>query len=232
MVRVTCISATPHPKKVIAAGVLNMRGDMRHSLGEISNEEADEIFQEMSKTGLNGVFEWVTLVFQIEGVSRAFTHQAVRHRVGFSYSQESMRFTQVEDMQVVCGPTLFNNEEALNRWCDELDNIEKLYKDLIKMGVATQDARGILPTNVVTKLGLSCNYRSLVDLAGARLCEQSQGEWRDVIRQMKDEVRRVWGHDMADYLQPVCAHTHRCEFRSVYDRPCPRQALWGGTDEA
>ena len=75
-----------------------MRGDMRHSLDDISDAEADEIFAEMQKTALHGVFEWITLVFQVDGVSRAFTHQAVRHRVGFSYSQESMRFTKVEDM--------------------------------------------------------------------------------------------------------------------------------------
>ena len=226
MARVTCISATPHPKKVIAAGVLNMRGDMRTSLDDISDSEAQEIFQEMTKTGLNGVFEWITLVFQIEDVSRAFTHQAVRHRVGFSYSQESMRFTQVDNMQVLCGPTVMEDDKTREVWYNTLDTIEEAYHYLISHGVATQDARGILPTNVLTKLGMSCNYRSLVDLAGARLCSQSQGEWREVIRQIKEEVRRVWGEDLAEYLQPVCEHTKKCEFESVFDRKCPRQEMW------
>ena len=212
MVKVSCISATPQPKKVIAAGVLNMRGDMRHSLDDISDAEADEIFNEMQKTALNGVFEWITLVFQIDGVSRAFTHQAVRHRVGFSYSQESMRFTKVEDMDVICGPSVKTDEQKA-LWTDTLNQVEEAYHKLIDAGVETQDARGILPTNVTTRIGIGTNYRA-------------QGEWREVIRQMKEEVRRVWGDDFADYLHPVCFHEKRCKFESIFDRPCPIQGRW------
>jgi hypothetical protein len=66
-----------------------MRGDMRHSLDDISDAEADEIFAEMQKTALNGVFEWITLVFQVDGVSRAFTHQAVPPIVSGSVTPRS-----------------------------------------------------------------------------------------------------------------------------------------------
>lgn len=225
MVKVSCISATPQPKKVIAAGVLNMRGDMRHSLDDISDAEADEIFSEMQKTALNGVFEWITLVFQVDGVSRAFTHQAVRHRVGFSFSQESMRFTKVEDMDVICGPSVKTDEQKA-LWAETMDQVEDAYHRLIDAGVETQDARGILPTNVTTRIGIGTNYRALVGLAGDRLCLQAQGEWREVIRQMKEEVRRVWGDDFADYLVPVCFHEKRCKFESIFDRPCPIQERW------
>lgn len=223
--KVTCISATPEPKKVIAAGVLNMRGDMRHSLDEISEDEADEIFEEMKKTALNGVFEWVNLVFQVEGVTRAFTHQLVRHRVGFSFSQESMRFTKVNGMQTLMGPSVKESyQEAV--WNNACFHIEQAYQELIDSGVATQDARGLLPTNVLTKIGFSTNYRSLVQLCGDRLCYQAQDEWRSVVSQIKDEVRRIWGDDFADYLQPVCFHEKRCKFESVFDRECPLQSRW------
>lgn len=226
MVKVTCISATPEPKKVIAAGVLNMRGDMRHSLDDISDEEADTIFNEMKKTALNGVFEWITLVFQVEGVTRAFTHQLVRHRVGFSFSQESMRFTQVAPVKAMAGPSILKNQTALKVWNDTLEQIDFAYQELQGLGVETQDARGILPTNVLTKIGFSTNYRSLVQLCGDRLCLQAQDEWRTVVHNMKDEVRRVWGDDFADYLLPVCYHSGSCKFLSVFDRPCPVQDRW------
>lgn len=226
MVKVTCISATPEPKKVIAAGVLNMRGDMRHSLADITDEEADTIFTEMQKTALNGVFEWITLVFQVEGVTRAFTHQLVRHRVGFSFSQESMRFTQVAPVRTLVGPSISNNPEALKLWNDTLDQIDFAYQELQELGAETQDARGILPTNVLTKIGFSTNYRSLVQLCGDRLCFQAQDEWRTVVHGLKEEVRRVWGDDFADYLVPVCFHSERCKFESVFDRPCPIQKKW------
>lgn len=226
MVKVTCISATPEPKKVIAAGVLNMRGDMRHSIADITDEEADTIFEEMKKTALNGVFEWITLVFQVEGVTRAFTHQLVRHRVGFSFSQESMRFTQVAPVKALAGPSIESNPAALKIWNDTLDQIDFAYQEMQELGAETQDARGILPTNVLTKIGFSTNYRSLVQLCGDRLCYQAQSEWRRVVTKMKDEVRRVWGDDFADYLLPVCYHSGSCKFLSVFDRPCPIQDMW------
>lgn len=226
MLKVTCISATQEPKKVIAAGVLNMRGDMRHSLDDISDEEADTIFNEMKKTSLNGVFEWITLVFQMEDVTRAFTHQLVRHRVGFSFSQESMRFTKVAPVKALAGPSLAKNPEAMKVWNDALQEIDFAYQEMQELGVDTQDARGILPTNVFTKIGFSTNYRSLVQLCGDRLCYQAQDEWRRVVGAIKDEVRRVWGDDFADYLVPVCYHTKSCKFESVFDRPCPVQKVW------
>lgn len=103
---------------------------------------------------------------------------------------------------------------------------EYALQELIDAGVETQDARGVLPANVATRIGIGTNYRALVGLAGGRLRLQAQGEWRGVIRQMKEEVRRVWGDDFADYLQPVCEHGHRCKFESVFDRPCPLQKKW------
>lgn len=228
MVKVTCISATPKPKKVIAAGVLNMRGDMRTSLDSISDEEADAIFSEMLKTALNGVFEWVNLVFQVEGVDRAFTHQLVRHRVGFSFSQESLRFTQVKNLQVNRGPSVGDDpgDPVVETWNEAVKTIENAYNDLIRCGVEVQDARGILPLNTQTRIGFCTNYRALVGLCGDRLCYQAQSEWRDVVYKIKDEVRRVWGDDFANYLQPVCFHDNRCKFKSVFDRPCPLQGMY------
>lgn len=228
MIEVKCISATPEPKKVIAAGVLNMRGDMRTDLSTITDEYADRIFKETTKTALNGVFEWVHLVFQVSGVTRAFTHQLVRHRVGFSFSQESMRFTQVKNMQVTAGPSIGDDPDdpAVEVWDKAVKDVENAYNELISLGVATQDARGILPTNVHTKIGFCTNYRSLVQLCGDRLCLQAQDEWRDVVGKMRKEVRRVWGDDFSDYLQPVCMHEKRCKFKSVFDRPCPMQDRW------
>ena len=207
-----------------------MRGEMHHSLDEISDEQADLIFEEMQKTALNGVFEWITLVFQVEGVSRAFTHQAVRHRVGFSFSQESMRFTETKNLEMYVGPTVCNvnedGEDGEDVWGNAISDIENAYKDLLSCGVSQEDARGILPTNILTKIGIGTNYRALVGLAGDRLCVQAQAEWREVIRQMKEDVRRVWGDDFADYLKPVCFHDKRCKFESIFDRPCALKDTW------
>lgn len=217
--KVTLLTATPEPLRTIAAGVKNMRGEMVHDLFDISEEEADLIFTEMSKTALNGVFEWVNMVFQIEGVSRAFTHQLVRHRVGYSFSQESMRFTKVEDMAVLKGPSV-KTEAQMQTWANVLDSVESGYQRLLDLGVDIQDARGLLPTNVLTKIGMGVTYRALVKLAGDRLCLQAQGEWRSVMAAIKAEVS-AYEPRLAELLKPVCKHTGKCEFKSIFDRECP-----------
>jgi flavin-dependent thymidylate synthase len=217
--KVTLVSWTQQPEKVVALGVLNMRGDMRHSVDDVGASEATEIVGEVFKTALNGVFEWVQLVFQIEGVSRAFTHQLVRHRT-CSFSQESMRFTKVENMKVLRGPSITTTEQLV-AWDGCLEAIEGAYQQLIDAGVDIQDARGLLPTNVLTRIGVRMDYRTLLKVAGDRLCLQAQDEWRVVMRAIKHEVDAKLGPLWAGELVPVCLHTGKCEFESIYDRDCP-----------
>jgi hypothetical protein len=86
-VKVTIVTNTMAPIKSIALAQLNMTGDMRHSLGDVSLGEAEDIFKDLCKTELQGAFEFVHFNIQMEGVTRAFQQQLTRTRLA-SYSAE------------------------------------------------------------------------------------------------------------------------------------------------
>lgn len=157
------------------------------------------------------------------GILTHNTHQLVRYRVGTSFSQESMRFVNKAGFEYLTGKSI-KTLETKTKYDDMMKQINGCYQDLIDMGVETQDARGVLPTNIFTKIGFKCTYRTLYNIAQTRLCLQAQEqEWRDVIGQMKTLVAEKVSPVLADNLQPICYHTGSCEYGSIFDRSCPLQ---------
>ena len=223
MAKVYLISSTPNALRVIASQQLNMRGNMVKCVDEVSDLDAEKLTLDVFKTNLSGALEFVDLVWNIENVTRGLTHQLVRYRVGTSFSQESMRFVNKAGFEYLTGKSI-KSPEAKIKYDNMMNQINSCYQELIDMGVETQDARGILPTNIFTKIGFKCTYRTLYNIAQTRLCLQAQEqEWRDVIGQMKTLVAEKVSSVLADNLQPICYHTGNCEYGSIFDRVCPLQ---------
>ena len=86
MVKVTLVAWTQNPLQVIHAMTQNMAGNMITDLSTISEAEALETVRQLGRTHLNGPFEFVNFVFQIEDVPRNITHQMVSTRIA-SYIQ-------------------------------------------------------------------------------------------------------------------------------------------------
>jgi len=223
MAKVYLIASTPNALKVIASQQLNMRGNMVKSVEEIADSDAERLVLDVFKTNLSGALEFVDLVWNIEDITRGFSHQIVRYRVGTSFSQESMRFVNKTGFKYLVGKSI-KTSETKEKYDSMMKQISDCYQDLIEMGVETQDARGVLPTNIFTKMGFKCTYRTLYNIAQTRLCLQAQEqEWRDVIGQMKKLVEERVSPILADYLQPICYHSGVCEYGSIFDRSCPLQ---------
>lgn len=134
-------------------------------------------------------WEFVHYAFMIEGVSRAFTHQHVRTRTG-SYAQQSLRVVERSTFDYVWP------ERALGP--EQRDAISKhnaatatLYALLRETGVATEDARGILPTNIATNIVSGFNLRTLSELCRSRTGGRTQGEYIAVVQAMADAVLAV-----------------------------------------
>jgi thymidylate synthase ThyX len=72
-----------------------------------------------------------------------------------------------------------------------MTNIDQTYKDLIANGAKIEDARGILPTNILTNIVGKCNMRTFVELVRKRSSPRTQSEYRDVLDAMKAAVREV-----------------------------------------
>jgi flavin-dependent thymidylate synthase len=148
---------------------------------------------------LNTPFEAVHFHFLLEGVDRAFTHQLVRTRMA-RYAQESLRFAVVEDLveRVPFPPALQGDDEKLRGlkaiWAHAVSDLATAYNVLVDNGVPAEEARGLLPHAVQTRVHFEVDYRTLVKLAGERLCTQAQFHWRLVFAQMIDAIQRYEFH--------------------------------------
>jgi flavin-dependent thymidylate synthase len=164
-------------------------------------------------------WEFVDYVFQIEGVTRAFTHQLVRTRTG-SYAQQAMRVVDARAQPVATPPSVAADADAQAEWDRATAAITDAYGAMVDAGVPNQDARGILPTNVTTSIMAKFNLRTLHDMAHLRLCTRTQGEYQDVFRAMRDEVLKV--HPWAeDFLQVYCVQHGACAFPRYGKVECP-----------
>jgi len=175
-------------------------------------------------------WEFCDYIFLITGVSRAFTHQFVRSREG-SYAQQSQRTVDMSGFEYIStGEQITDKEsEAYSIYHDAMHNINHAYHDLINVGVAPQDARGVLPTNVATSIIGKFNLRTLSHMAGLRLCTRTQGEYQDVFRLMREAVIEV--HPWAEpFLRVHCARHGVCCF--PHFKECPIKGMVFNPDTA
>lgn len=244
--QVTLLHMTADPLGAMAAANMMYGGVVVRKLSDVPDHERIKVMEDMAKTRLTAPLEFVDLHFMVEGVTRAFTHQMVRQRTAV-YAQESMRFSVVEGQRwkerCALPPSIANVDDPTRDeiWYAALAQAQSHYEALIEQGVPAEDARGIMPHAMTTRLHYKTNLRNLVDHVGNRLCTQAQFEWRKVAIGFADAIR---GYGKADneahtpayvyddqrwqyeaianswMFSPVCYHTGKCEFNSSKDRFC------------
>ena len=158
-------------------------------LAEIQAKKDYEVLQELmlASDTLPSSWEFVYFTFLIEGVTRAFTHQLVRTRTA-SYAQQAMRIVIMDGWTYSTGPTVEGN----GTYKATMDTIAANYEILIKDGASTEDARGILPTNIHTNINMSINMRNWVNLVRKRGSIRVQDEYNKVVEKMVMEVEKVY----------------------------------------
>lgn len=230
--RVTIINMTSNPLRVMAAAAEMYKGNPVHDPSHIDHRTAMMWLQEMTRTKIQSALEFVDIHLLIEGVSRAFTHQLVRQRVGASYVQESMRFAVKENARhEVCLPPslqdLSEDDPKVVFWYNTMLTVAEAYDALVYSGIPAEDARGLLPTNIATRIHYKTTLRGLVEHSGLRLCSQAQQEWKLVWGQILMAIRRYgpseeyWQqHAIANLFRPICYQTGKCEFMGQNDRWC------------
>ena len=124
------------------------------------------------------MFEHIYFTFKIEGISRACSHQLVRHR-HCSFTQRSQRYCSEDGFEYVTPTTI---PPYAMETC--MDQIESWYSNLQERGVPNEDARYLLPNACETSLYMSLNLRELLHMANERLCIRAQWEIRDLVREM------------------------------------------------
>lgn len=188
---VKLISYTPDAAEILLftkSTRLNMSAELLDEIKAWPHEKKMEELAYMAST-IPSSWEFVDYTFAITGVSRAFTHQFVRNRHG-SYAQQSMRVVSVEQGYTFLMPQRLN---AVEREAVEAVNRKILegYAKLITSGVATEDARSILPTNISTNIVAKFNLRTMSELAKSRTGGRTQSEYVAVMNAMCDAVIKV-----------------------------------------
>lgn len=136
--------------------------------------------------GHHSVIEHAVFTFSVEGVSRALTHQLVRHRIA-SFSQQSQRYVGLSEPTYVVPETVKRDPEAMKVYEETMDGIWDSYSKLIGMGIPAEDARYVLPNGCTTNITITMNARELLHFFSMRCCNRAQWE----IREMADEMLRL-----------------------------------------
>lgn len=225
---VNLVSWTQDPAKVMA---ITTRGYTGVYDEEIDWAESQQMFHDIVNTKLQTPFEMVHTLWLLRDVSRAFTHQLVRYRVGTSFVQESMRFFGAHGTYRVLCTVDEKDKTALAHYYEGSVDAVRKYHDMVLNGVPSQDARGVLPTNILTRLWFSCSLRTLQNIFPQRLCCQAQpGEWQLLLKDMRTEIQHKMGKSISNLLRAPYELGQPCGYRASFDRPCIWQNNKEGND--
>jgi thymidylate synthase (FAD) len=191
--RVELLTMTPDPLPLIYAAFrqcyhAGFVADMWPRLlsGEISRDKQAEFVQSVLESGHDSPVEHVSFTFAVEGISRACSHQLVRHRIA-SYSQQSQRYVDESEMDYILPPAIARIPEARERFEGLMREISQAYRDLKgllsehgRAKSANEDARFVLPQAAETKIVITMNCRSLLHFFSLRCCARAQWEIREM----------------------------------------------------
>jgi flavin-dependent thymidylate synthase len=160
----------------------------RAKIAAMTKDEESAELEYMSET-IPSSWEFIDYTFEILNVTRAFTHQLVRTRTG-SYAQQAMRVLPMRGFTYRMPPRLLEPDMEQERHIYEsgMAAIQACYDTLLQRGVHTEDARGLLPTNIHTNIIAKFNLRALADLVKARTGARVQDEYREVAELMRQRV--------------------------------------------
>jgi len=174
----------------------------------ITVDQMRSFIEERLKTGHASPLEQVWFEFGISGVSRAFSHQFVRHRVGISFEQQSQRYVTYKG-----GEFPYTVPETVRKagLADDMEGhfraVGELYEKMVAAGIPAEDARFLLPNATNTNFKITVNFQSLLHICDLRLCTRAQWEFRKVAALMRSEVMKVVP-ELGRLLQPKCGE-HR-----------------------
>lgn len=216
MVKVVLLAHTPNPEATVAAAAkLCYSSSTIEGICEGLTPEKTASFVEMlAEIGHESPIEHVSFTFGVEGISRACSHQLVRHRIA-SYSQKSQRYVNEDSFEYVIPPEVEKIPEAKEEFIRQMKMIDDGYKQLAELLTAKhteafiaegldektalskakkkaiEDARFLLPNACETKIVVTMNARSLMNFFRHRCCNRAQWEIKEVADQMLKLVLEV-----------------------------------------
>ena len=185
------------------------------------DEKKLSLIKKIILSGHYSTIEHVQLTFAINNISRAATHQLVRHR-HMSFSQKSQRYVKETEFDYIIPDSIKDNPSLLEKFENHMKTTSSLYKEFVENGIKKEDARSILPNATASSMVCSLNLRELIHLANLRLCTRAQKEIRFCVKKMCDLVieKEPW---LKEHLVPKCERFGYCD----EDNSCGRMKQRG-----
>jgi thymidylate synthase (FAD) len=188
------LAITPDPERVIeiAARTCYQSGD------KMAEATLGELLPRLIRMGHESPFEHAYATFRLRDVSRAMTHQLVRHRL-LAVSQKSQRYVSESNFAWVVPPTVPAGQEA--EFARDMELLRDLYKKWKDRGLKNEDARFVLPNACTTELVVSANFREWRHVFQVRCHPRAQWEIREACLALLRELTRHAPHVFGDLME-------------------------------
>jgi thymidylate synthase (FAD) len=225
--RVKILSHTPNPEEVIAsaARLCYSSASVDDLMKKTEDKESTKEYIDMLMSlGHESPIEHVSFVFAIEGISRACSHQLVRHRIA-SYSQKSQRYVNEAQFEYITPPVIEDDLTLKDLYSNTMEIVHARYNLLrteliakyMKDGMdkksaekkANEDARFVLPNACETKIIVTMNIRSLFNFFKHRCCNRAQWEIRMMANEMLRQCMEI-APNIFKYAGPECITKGKC----------------------
>lgn len=180
------LASTPNPELTIAHAASTCYDSKPKEL-----EPARKMIKAIIKSGHESCVEHASATFVLDGISRVVTHELVRHRIGFSYSQRSQRYVNEHNPSYVIPEEIVGSAEAFEIFQEAMNAAWAAYSKLQAVGMRNEIARYVLPNACTTKITVTANFRAWRNFLKLRCSKRAQPEIRGLAYKLLDELCKI-----------------------------------------
>ena len=222
---VKLLTYTPNPDKIVAVAARLCYSKLKPSelYENLTDEEINLLINIVVSNKHYSTLEHAVFTFSIEGVSRACTHQLVRHRIA-SYNQQSQRYVAFDETLDYYIPDEIEasyDEDVVELYHQAMTTCKDIYLDLIDRGISAEDARYVLPNAANSNIIVTMNARELLHFFSLRCCNRAQDEIRHLAWHMLQLAKDV-APKLFRYAGPPCSVDRCAEGRMSCKHPYPK----------
>lgn len=214
---------TPDPERAIATAARLCYAPVGAAelMETMPPERVESVLTTIMGSGHFSTLEHASYTFAIDGVSRALTHQLVRHRIA-SFNQQSQRYVKfTSGLETVKPGSVADDPEASRVFDEAIEATIAAYERLLEAGIPAEDARYLLPNAAETKIVVTMNVRELLHFFELRCCNRAQWEIRELAHRMLELARPTAPFIFGDAGAP-CVHGACPEGKMTCGNPYPR----------
>jgi thymidylate synthase (FAD) len=192
--RIELLYITPNAEKVIEkAGRTSYQ-----SFEKLTENSYKKFIKMLIRNKHESVLEHASASFKISGISRALTHQLVRHRL-CSFTQQSQRYVNENEFNYIEPDDIKSNPTAHKIYKELMEHVRDQYSQLRDLGIKKEDARFILPNSIESEIIMTANLRELRHVI--RLRGEKAAQWE--IRRLAIELLKILKREVPDVFQDM-----------------------------